>query len=113
MDSSSSGSSEGETSGEKGAKRLCTGDDGVGGMIRGDVSVPKATNVFEQQHRVSRKKRAKALGRGGRLGCTLWFTGLSGAGKTTIAFALEEYLIDKGVFKITIFRAGDPDTGWI
>ena len=25
----------------------------------------------------------------------MWFTGLSGAGKTTIAFALEEYLVAK------------------
>jgi adenylylsulfate kinase-like enzyme len=29
----------------------------------------------------------------GYRGCTLWFTGLSGAGKTTIAFALEKTLI--------------------
>lgn len=29
---------------------------------------------------------------GGFRGCTVWFTGLSGAGKTTISFALEEYL---------------------
>ncbi len=35
-------------------------------------------------------------GRGLFRGCTVWFTGLSGAGKTTIAFALEEYLIAKG-----------------
>ena len=30
-------------------------------------------------------------------GCTVWFTGLSGAGKTTIAFALEEYLVARGI----------------
>jgi 3'-phosphoadenosine 5'-phosphosulfate synthase len=30
-------------------------------------------------------------------GCTIWFTGLSGAGKTTIAFALEEYLVARGI----------------
>jgi putative protein kinase ArgK-like GTPase of G3E family len=60
---------------------------------------PKATNVFEQEHRVSREKRGQVLGRGNRgqfRGCTVWFTGLSGAGKTTIAFALEEYLVAKG-----------------
>ena len=77
----------------KDAKRRRTDDD----KINNDV--PKATNVFEQEHRVSRENRGKALGRGGRgrfLGCTIWFTGLSGAGKTTIAFALEEYLVAKG-----------------
>lgn len=34
---------------------------------------------------------------GGFNGCTVWFTGLSGAGKSTIAMKLEEYLISKGV----------------
>ena len=29
--------------------------------------------------------------------CTIWFTGLSGAGKTTIAFALEATLNDLGI----------------
>ncbi len=52
---------------------------------------------------MSREKRGQVfgLGPGGRgrfRGCTVWFTGLSGAGKTTIAFALEEYLIANGVF---------------
>ena len=27
----------------------------------------------------------------------MWFTGLSGAGKTTISFALEEYLCQRGI----------------
>lgn len=30
-------------------------------------------------------------------GCVLWFTGLSGSGKTTIAHAVEEQLLDAGV----------------
>lgn len=30
-------------------------------------------------------------------GCTIWFTGLSGAGKTTISFALEKYLVSRGI----------------
>ncbi|XP_030765753.1 bifunctional 3'-phosphoadenosine 5'-phosphosulfate synthase 2-like [Sitophilus oryzae] len=30
-------------------------------------------------------------------GCTVWFTGLSGAGKTTISFALEEFLVSNGI----------------
>jgi len=35
--------------------------------------------------------------RGGFRGCTIWFTGLSGAGKTTISFALEQYLVARGI----------------
>jgi len=47
---------------------------------------------------VSRSTRAKKLGlKNGFRGCTIWFTGLSGAGKTTVAFALEEYLVSRGI----------------
>ena len=43
-----------------------------------------------QEHNVSRDKRGKVLGtKAGFRGCTVWLTGLSGAGKTTISFALE------------------------
>ncbi|XP_028144521.1 bifunctional 3'-phosphoadenosine 5'-phosphosulfate synthase [Diabrotica virgifera virgifera] len=57
-----------------------------------------ATNVTEQKHHVSRAKRGQILGhlRGFR-GCTVWFTGLSGAGKTSIAFELEAYLVSHGI----------------
>merc|ERR1719228_1615978 len=58
----------------------------------------KATNVYAEKHKVSRSKRGEVLGsRGGFRGCTIWFTGLSGAGKTTVAFALEEYLVARGI----------------
>ena len=58
----------------------------------------KATNITYQAQHVSRNKRGQVLGtRGGFRGCTIWFTGLSGAGKTTIAFALEEYLVSQGI----------------
>lgn len=58
----------------------------------------RATNVSFQSHYVSRDKRGKALGsRGGFRGCTVWLTGLYGAGKTTISFALEEYLVSQGI----------------
>lgn len=55
-----------------------------------------ATNVVEQKHQVSRAKRSRALGSRAFRGSTVWFTGLSGAGKTSIAFALEAYLVSKG-----------------
>lgn len=29
--------------------------------------------------------------------CTIWFTGLSGSGKTTISFALKKYLLSRGI----------------
>jgi len=58
-----------------------------------------ATNVFKQEHKVNRSTRAAKLGvKGAKFrGCTIWFTGLSGAGKTTISFALEEYLVSRGI----------------
>ncbi|XP_045534164.1 bifunctional 3'-phosphoadenosine 5'-phosphosulfate synthase isoform X1 [Papilio machaon] len=59
--------------------------------------VQVATNVVEQKHQVSRAKRGKALGSRAFRGSTVWFTGLSGAGKTSIAFALEAYLVSKGI----------------
>ncbi|KYM92540.1 Bifunctional 3'-phosphoadenosine 5'-phosphosulfate synthase [Atta colombica] len=57
-----------------------------------------ATNVLSQAHHVSRTKRGQAIGsvRGFR-GCTIWMTGLSGAGKTSISFQLEEYLVSQGI----------------
>ncbi|KAF7385311.1 hypothetical protein HZH68_013741 [Vespula germanica] len=56
------------------------------------------TNVSEQAHHVSRTKRGQAIGhvRGFR-GCTVWLTGLSGAGKTSIAFQVEAILVDHGI----------------
>ena len=63
---------------------------------RNNWNVQKATNVFLQEHTVTRDSRGMVLGSGFR-GCTVWFTGLSGAGKTTISFALEEYLVSRGI----------------
>lgn len=57
----------------------------------------KATNVTIHANQVNRNERSKALGGGGFNGCTVWFTGLSGAGKSTIAMKVEEYLIAKGI----------------
>lgn len=68
------------------------------GIRQWATSLQKATNVTFQAQHVSRAKRGQVLGsRGGFRGCTVWFTGLSGAGKTTISFALEEYLVSQGI----------------
>eukprot|EP00092_Neocalanus_flemingeri_P040128 GFUD01043710.1.p1 GENE.GFUD01043710.1~~GFUD01043710.1.p1 ORF type:complete len:634 (+),score=158.03 GFUD01043710.1:189-2090(+) len=66
---------------------------------RSGWNVQKATNVFKQESHVTRETRGEVLGKGaaGFRGCTIWFTGLSGAGKTTISFALEEYLVSRGI----------------
>jgi 3'-phosphoadenosine 5'-phosphosulfate synthase len=57
-----------------------------------------ATNVTYQQHKVGREERAAILGKHqGYRGCTIWFTGLSGAGKTTISFGLEKTLTQLGI----------------
>ena len=64
---------------------------------RTSLGVVRSTNVVKQEHKVTRTKRGEKLDRRGTFrGCTIWFTGLSSAGKTTIAFALEEYLVSKG-----------------
>eukprot|EP00053_Salpingoeca_punica_P015544 m.143631 g.143631 ORF g.143631 m.143631 type:complete len:602 (-) comp16743_c0_seq3:1168-2973(-) len=57
-----------------------------------------ATNVTAVEHQVTRKSRGDILGVESRFcGCTLWFTGLSGAGKTTLSFALEAELTRRGI----------------
>uniref|UniRef100_A0A8C6TNQ2 3'-phosphoadenosine 5'-phosphosulfate synthase 1 n=1 Tax=Neogobius melanostomus TaxID=47308 RepID=A0A8C6TNQ2_9GOBI len=62
------------------------------------LGTQRATNVTYQAHHVSRNKRGQVVGtRGGFRGCTVWLTGLSGAGKTTVSMALEEYLVCHGI----------------
>lgn len=53
----------------------------------------KATNVHWHDGDVTREDRQKLLK---QKGATLWFTGLSGSGKSTVAVALEKALIEKG-----------------
>lgn len=53
----------------------------------------KATNVHWHECEVSREERFGLLG---QKGATLWFTGLSGSGKSTVAVALEQVLLGQG-----------------
>jgi len=54
----------------------------------------KATNVHWHEGDITRAHREKLLG---HRGATLWFTGLSGSGKSTVAVALEGELHERGV----------------
>lgn len=57
------------------------------------TTIGKATNIAWHEGEISRADRAKVLG---HQGCTLWLTGLSGSGKSTIGVALEHALIQMG-----------------
>jgi adenylylsulfate kinase len=53
----------------------------------------RATNITWHEGHVTRSDREKLLR---QRGVTLWFTGLSGSGKSTIAFTLEHALVELG-----------------
>nr|MBP7324014.1 adenylyl-sulfate kinase [Deltaproteobacteria bacterium] len=53
----------------------------------------KATNIFWHQGAISREDRERM---NGHRGITIWFTGLSASGKSTLAVALEEALYERG-----------------
>lgn len=53
----------------------------------------KATNITWHEGHVTREERHRLLK---QQGCTIWFTGLSGSGKSTIAYTLEHALVQHG-----------------
>jgi len=53
----------------------------------------RATNITWHEGHVGREDREKLLG---QKGATIWFTGLSGCGKSTIAFTVEHALVERG-----------------
>jgi bifunctional enzyme CysN/CysC len=59
----------------------------------GERPSERSPNVRWQGSRVTRQRRWRELGHGG---ATLWFTGLPGAGKSTVAAAVEERLLEMG-----------------
>jgi len=62
------------------------------------MSENKATNIHWHEGDITRDERWEALG---CRGATLWFTGLSGSGKSTVASALEQALVN---LKIPCYR---------
>ncbi|OUS48844.1 putative adenosine-5'-phosphosulfate kinase [Ostreococcus tauri] len=82
---------------------------GSGSTRRGmsDVTVDaykvgESTNIKWHEGAVDRETRERALG---QRGCVLWFTGLSGSGKSTVAYTLEHELFKRG--KIAQVLDGD------
>ncbi len=57
------------------------------------MTAEKADNIVWHQHQVDKEQRA---GLKKQKPCVLWFTGLSGAGKSTVAGALENELAEQG-----------------
>jgi bifunctional enzyme CysN/CysC len=55
--------------------------------------IVRSANLYRVEHRIDGPARAA---RNGHRGGVLWFTGLSGAGKSTIAMALEQELFRRG-----------------
>ncbi|MCL4104766.1 UNVERIFIED_CONTAM: hypothetical protein GTU68_034205 [Idotea baltica] len=58
------------------------------------MSEQEATNVTWHEHNVSSEERQKL---NGHKGAVLWFTGLSGCGKSTISNAVDRLLHDRGI----------------
>jgi adenylylsulfate kinase len=58
------------------------------------VTATKATNIHWHAGNLTREERWGSLK---ARGATLWFTGLSASGKSTIASALEQHLVHQGV----------------
>lgn len=58
-----------------------------------------STNIVMQPSKVSRDSREQLLG---HKGAVVWLTGFSGAGKSTVGFALEQTLMGKGILAFAL-----------
>src|SRR5262249_23026961 len=77
-----------------GPRSFCSFREAHGVSAQGkDHSTIKATNITWHEGHVTRVEREGLLK---QRGATLWFTGLSGSGKSTIAFTLEHALVQRG-----------------
>jgi adenylylsulfate kinase len=63
-------------------------------MIAAKPSQPKSTNITKVTYKVTREQREERLG---QRGATIWFTGLSGSGKSTVAVTVDAMLSERGV----------------
>jgi adenylylsulfate kinase len=60
---------------------------------RGNVTDQKSTNITWHEGHVTRGDRERVVA---QRGATIWLTGLSGSGKSTIAVAAEKMLVESG-----------------
>jgi len=72
---------------------ICGGGTIFGGVYT-DRAVAKSKNIFWTEGKITSAERAA---RSGHRGAVIWFTGLSGAGKSTIAQALERELFNRAM----------------
>jgi bifunctional enzyme CysN/CysC len=73
--------------------QICGGGTIFGGVYT-DRTVTKSKNIFWTEGKITARERAI---RAGHRGAVIWLTGLSGAGKSTIAQSLERDLFLRGV----------------
>src|SRR5437763_9037856 len=73
--------------------QICGGGTIFGGVYT-DRQVAKSKNIFWTEGKITARHRAI---RSGHRGAVVWFTGLSGAGKSTIAQALERELFQRAM----------------
>ena len=73
---------------------ICGGGIVFGGTYTDRKGVTKSKNIFWTEGKITAQDRAAHLG---HRGAVIWFTGLSGAGKSTIAQALERELFGRGM----------------
>ena len=73
--------------------QICGGGTIFGGVYT-DRSVAKSKNIFWTEGKITARSRAI---RSGHRGAVIWLTGLSGAGKSTIAQALERELFQRAM----------------
>ena len=74
--------------------QICGGGTIVGGVYTDRRTATKSKNIFWVEGKITAQSRAARLG---HRGAVVWFTGLSGAGKSTIAQALERELFARGM----------------
>ena len=92
------------TNGKVGLHQLLQAD-----RHRREFQCAQATNITWQSGAVSRESKQRLLC---QRSCVIWFTGLSGAGKSTVACALEHALHQRGV--LTALLDGDNvRSGWL
>jgi bifunctional enzyme CysN/CysC len=74
--------------------QICGGGTIFGGVYTDRRTATKSKNIFWVEEKITARERAARIG---HRGAVVWFTGLSGAGKSTIAQALERELFARGM----------------